>query len=50
MSNKWIFVILGVWLIISPFVLQIAGTGRWSNILVGIIVTGLGYMSKPATA
>lgn len=46
MSNKWILVVLGLWLIVSPFILNIAGTGRWSNIVVGLVVAGLGYMSK----
>src|SRR5215469_14901596 len=33
-------VALGIWLIISPFVLAVAGnqTFRWNNIIVGIVV------------
>jgi hypothetical protein len=51
MTNKWALVVLGIWLIVSPFVLNIAGTGRWSNIIVGLIVAVLGYTStKAATA
>lgn len=51
MTNKWILVILGLWLVLSPFVLNIAGTGRWSNIIVGIVVAVLGYTAaKSASA
>lgn len=50
MTNKWgVLVVLGIWLIVSPFVLNIAGSGRWSNIIVGLIVAVLGYTSSKAT-
>ena len=40
---KWITMILGLWLILSPFILSITGTGRWNNILVGIVVAAAAY-------
>jgi hypothetical protein len=30
--------ILGLWLIVSPFVLDVTGGGRWNSILVGVVV------------
>ena len=36
---SWINVILGIWLIISPFVLGFAvGDGLWNNVILGIII------------
>jgi SPW repeat len=36
---SWINALLGIWLIISPFVLGFAsGAGLWNNVILGIIV------------
>jgi hypothetical protein len=48
MSNKWVLVVLGLWVAVSPFVLNISGTGRWSNLIVGLVIAGLGYASRTA--
>ncbi|MBI4279481.1 MAG: SPW repeat protein [Armatimonadetes bacterium] len=45
MAARWVPVVLGLWLILSPFVLGFTGVGRWNNILIGIAITTLGYMS-----
>ncbi|MDR7417871.1 MAG: SPW repeat protein [Armatimonadota bacterium] len=43
MTNKWIPVVLGAWIVVSPFILNITGTGRWSNVIVGLAIVALGY-------
>jgi hypothetical protein len=36
---SWVNLILGIWLIISPFVLGfMAGAGIWNNVILGIII------------
>ena len=41
---SWIIALLGVWLIISPFVLGFSGdvTAMWNTVIVGIITLILG--------
>jgi hypothetical protein len=39
---SWLNVILGIWLIISPFVFGlVTGAGMWNNIVLGIIIAAL---------
>ena len=33
--------ILGIWLVISPFVLFLSGVVMWSNVIVGILIAAL---------
>ncbi|MDQ7841189.1 MAG: SPW repeat protein [bacterium] len=46
MQVKWVHIVLGLWLVVSPFLLNITGAGRWSNIIVGIIIAVLAYTSS----
>lgn len=39
-----------MWLIVSPFILSIAGSGRWNNIIVGILVFAAGFIGSPREA
>ena len=50
MAGRWIPVVLGLWLIVSPFVLSITGAGRWNNMVIGIVIAALGYMSAKVQA
>ena len=43
---KWLNVILGLWVAVSPFV--IPGNLKWSNVIVGIVVAVLAYMAMSA--
>jgi hypothetical protein len=38
---SWLNLILGIWLVISPFVLFISGAAMWNNVILGIIVAAL---------
>ena len=46
---SWVNVVLGVWLIIAPFVLTYSGTPMTNDIIVGIIIAVLGTWSALAT-
>ena len=35
---SWLNLILGIWLVISPFVLFLSSTAMWNNVIVGIII------------
>jgi len=35
---SWLNLILGIWLVISPFVLFLSGAVMWNNVILGIIV------------
>ena len=35
---SWLNLILGIWLVISPFVLFVSGVGMWNNVILGIII------------
>jgi SPW repeat len=35
---SWLNLILGIWLVISPFVLFASGVAMWNNVIVGIII------------
>lgn len=39
-------VILGLWLVLSPFIFGFTGAALWTNILLGVLVGGLGYFSS----
>lgn len=44
---KWLNVILGLWVVVSPFI--ITGNGlKWSNVIVGIVIAVLAYMATSA--
>jgi len=38
---SWLNLILGIWLVISPFVLFLSGAAMWNNAILGIIVAAL---------
>lgn len=48
---SWINVVLGVWLILAPFILGYAsiGSALWNDIILGIIVGGLAMWGALAT-
>jgi len=35
---SWLNLILGAWLVISPFVLFLSGAAMWNNVILGIII------------
>jgi hypothetical protein len=35
---SWLSLILGMWLVISPFVLFLSGPAMWNNVILGIII------------
>jgi SPW repeat-containing protein len=35
---SWLNLILGIWLVISPFVLLLSGPAMWNNVILGIII------------
>jgi hypothetical protein len=38
-GNSWVNILLGIWVIISPFVLQMHSTKAiWSNVVTGVVV------------
>ncbi len=45
---KWVNVILGLWIAVSPFVITAANTLKWSNVIFGIVVAVLAYMATTA--
>ena len=47
---SWVNAILGVWLIVAPFILGYAGTPRTNDIIVGIIIAVLGTWSALASS
>lgn len=50
---SWINVILGIWLIIAPWVLGFAGTSTdatWNSVILGIAVLILGYLGATTTS
>lgn len=38
---SWLNLILGIWLVISPFVLFLSGAAMWNNVILGIIIAAL---------
>ena len=38
---SWLNLILGIWLVISPFVLFFSGVAMWINVILGIIIAAL---------
>ncbi len=48
---SWLNVVLGIWLIISPFALRFTGNALalWNNIIVGIIVTAIAASNVPSS-
>lgn len=46
---KWLNVILGLWVVVSPFLIRGApSTLVWSNVIVGIVIAVLAYMATSA--
>jgi SPW repeat len=49
---SWLNLILGIWLVISPFVLFASGVAMWNNVIVGIIIAAFAltntYSKAPA--
>jgi hypothetical protein len=45
---KWLNVILGLWVAVSPFV--IGGSLQWSNVIAGIVIAVVAYMAMSAKA
>jgi len=41
---KWLNVILGLWIAVSPFVVK-GTTLQWSNVIVGIVIAVVAYMA-----
>lgn len=41
---KWVNVILGLWLAVSPFVIT-GNNLKWSNVVFGIVVAIVAYMA-----
>ena len=35
---SWLSLILGMWLVISPFVLFLSGPAMWNNVILGVII------------
>jgi SPW repeat len=35
---SWLNLVLGIWLVISPFVLVVSGVAMWNNVIAGIII------------
>jgi hypothetical protein len=35
---RWLNLILGMWLVISPFVLFLSAAAMWNNVILGIII------------
>ena len=48
---SWCNVLVGVWLVISPFVLRLVGSlaAMWNNIIVGLAVAVLAWTSTAVT-
>lgn len=47
----WITVVLGLWLVLAPFVLSYTGmVSIWNDIILGIIVTGISLWSMTTGA
>lgn len=44
---SWVSVVLGVWLIVSPYVLRYAShtTAQWNDIILGIIIAFFAYIN-----
>jgi hypothetical protein len=38
---SWLNLILGAWLVISPFVLVLSAAAMWNNVILGIIIAAL---------
>jgi hypothetical protein len=36
---SWLNLILGIWLVISPFVLFVSGPAMWNNVILGILIS-----------
>ncbi|HHV56018.1 MAG TPA: SPW repeat protein [Firmicutes bacterium] len=46
--QAWVNIILGLWLIVSPWVLKFSdqSTPMWNSIIVGIVVAILSYLQS----
>lgn len=46
MWQAWLSVILGIWLILAPFLLNFTGAARWNSLVVGIIVAIVSFWAN----
>jgi len=46
---KWVNVVLGLWVLVSPFVIT-GNSLKWSNVIVGIIVAIVAYVATTQKA
>lgn len=46
MWQNWVNVILGIWLIIAPFIFNFDVAARWNSVIVGIVVAVLAYWAN----
>lgn len=46
---SWVNVVLGVWMVASPFVMGLTGTILWNSIIVGALVAVMGVWSASAS-
>ena len=42
MALPWVAIVLGIWLIVSPWLMGVSGLALWSNLLVGMILVLVG--------
>lgn len=42
---SWLFIIAGLWLVLSPFILNYGGIPQWNDIILGVLVGILGLVS-----
>lgn len=47
MWQGWVNSILGIWLVISPFLVE-ASAGKWSNIISGVVIVALSVWANAA--
>ena len=45
--SRWANVILGIWLVLSPFILGfVTSQATWNNIIVGFLVLAFAFVTK----
>lgn len=42
---SWIFLVLGLWLTIAPFVFGYTAVARWNDVIVGLAIGIIGFIS-----
>jgi hypothetical protein len=46
---SWTNVLLGLWMIAAPFIFRYTGVALWNDVVVGLLIAGLGTWSALAT-